>query len=70
MIKHKEKLTSLANKLLETEVIFKEDLEVIFGKRKFESNGSANNDDKKEILKNSKKTVATKKSNPKKNTSK
>ena len=30
---HKEKLTELANKLLSTEVIFKEDLELIFGKR-------------------------------------
>ena len=70
LIKNKEKLTSLANKLLETEVIFKEDLEVIFGKRKFESNGSANNNEKKEILKTQKKTAATKKSNPKKNTSK
>ena len=34
--KHEDKLHKLANKLLETEVIFKEDLEVIFGKRPFE----------------------------------
>ena len=34
--KHEDKLHNLANKLLETEVIFKEDLEVIFGKRPFE----------------------------------
>ena len=34
--KHEDKLHMLANKLLETEVIFKEDLEVIFGKRPFE----------------------------------
>ena len=34
--KHEDKLHQLANKLLETEVIFKEDLEVIFGKRPFE----------------------------------
>lgn len=33
---NKDKLTSLANKLLEKEVIFKEDLEEIFGKRKFD----------------------------------
>jgi cell division protease FtsH len=33
---HKEKLTVLAKKLLEKEVIFKEDLEEIFGKRPFE----------------------------------
>jgi ATP-dependent metalloprotease FtsH len=32
---NKEKLTALANKLLEKEVIFKEDLEAIFGKRPF-----------------------------------
>ena len=34
--KHEDKLHKLANKLLETEVIFKEDLEVIFVKRPFE----------------------------------
>ena len=34
--KHEDKLHKLSNKLLETEVIFKEDLEVIFGKRPFE----------------------------------
>ena len=34
--KHEDKLHQLAKKLLETEVIFKEDLEVIFGKRPFE----------------------------------
>ncbi|SFR31781.1 cell division protease FtsH [Robiginitalea myxolifaciens] len=34
---HKEKLTELAERLLEKEVIFKEDLEKIFGKRPFES---------------------------------
>ena len=34
--KHKDKLHQLASKLLESEVIFKEDLEVIFGKRPFE----------------------------------
>lgn len=33
---NKEKLTVLANKLLEKEVIFKEDLEEIFGKRPFD----------------------------------
>ncbi len=65
LIKNKEKLKSLANKLLETEVIFKEDLEVIFGKRKFESNGTADNEIKKEISK-PKKTAPTKKSAPKK----
>jgi cell division protease FtsH len=34
--KHEDKLHQLANKLLESEVIFKEDLETIFGKRPFE----------------------------------
>jgi len=34
--KHKDKLTVLANELLDKEVIFKETLERIFGKRPFE----------------------------------
>jgi cell division protease FtsH len=34
--KHKDKLTVLAERLLEKEVIFKEDLEKIFGRRPFE----------------------------------
>ncbi|GLB50884.1 ATP-dependent zinc metalloprotease FtsH [Neptunitalea sp. Y10] len=33
---NKDKLTQLANQLLEKEVIFKDDLEIIFGKRPFE----------------------------------
>ncbi len=33
---NKDKLTELANKLLEKEVIFRDDLELIFGKSKFE----------------------------------
>jgi len=33
---HKDKLTQLAEKLLEREVIFRDDLEVIFGKRPFD----------------------------------
>jgi len=36
--KNKEKLIDLANKLLSSEVIFKEDLELIFGKRIWEDN--------------------------------
>ena len=35
--KHKDKLTTLAERLLEKEVIFKEDLEKIFGKRPFDT---------------------------------
>ncbi|MDA9986470.1 ATP-dependent zinc metalloprotease FtsH [Crocinitomicaceae bacterium] len=38
LTKNKEKLTELANKLLSQEVIFKEDLELIFGKREWEKN--------------------------------
>merc|ERR1712070_322691 len=34
---HKDKLILLANRLLEKEVIFKDDLEKIFGKRPFDS---------------------------------
>ncbi len=37
ILENKEKLESLANLLLEREVIFREDLEKIFGKRPFES---------------------------------
>ena len=36
LTKHKEKLTVLAELLLEKEVIFKDDLVKIFGKRPFE----------------------------------
>ncbi|MES2762949.1 MAG: ATP-dependent zinc metalloprotease FtsH [Bacteroidota bacterium] len=36
LLANKEKLTQLAEKLLEKEVIFKEDLEAIFGKRPFD----------------------------------
>ncbi|HQQ95572.1 MAG TPA: peptidase M41, partial [Bacteroidia bacterium] len=36
LLNNKEKLTILAEKLLEKEVIFKEDLEEIFGKRPFD----------------------------------
>ena len=34
--KNKDKLTELADRLLDKEVIFKDDLEKIFGKRPFE----------------------------------
>jgi len=37
LIEHKDQLTKLAELLLEKEVIFKEDLERVFGERKFES---------------------------------
>ena len=47
--KHEDKLHQLSNKLLETEVIFKEDLETIFGKRPFQ---------KEEIEPKSKKTTS------------
>ena len=36
LVANKDKLTLLAEKLLEKEVIFKEDLEEIFGKRPFD----------------------------------
>jgi cell division protease FtsH len=45
---HKEKLTILAKKLLEKEVIFKEDLEEIFGKRPFEKENEADQVSKNE----------------------
>ncbi len=45
LTKNKEKLTELANKLLSAEVIFKEDLEVIFGKRIWDENPVSENGD-------------------------
>jgi cell division protease FtsH len=57
--KHEDKLHQLANKLLETEVIFKEDLEIIFGKRPFE---------KEEIVTKTKVSSKTTKKAPKKQT--
>ena len=47
--KYKDQLIQLANKLLEKEVIFKKDLEEIFGKRKFIPELSDNNQNKKEL---------------------
>jgi cell division protease FtsH len=41
LLAHKDQLTQLANVLLEKEVIFKEDLEEIFGKRAYESEREA-----------------------------
>jgi len=42
LTKHKDKLTELANELLEKEVIFKESLERIFGERPFTKSISEN----------------------------
>ena len=54
---HKDKLILLANRLLEKEVIFKDDLEKIFGKRPFEVEAaveeSADNTENKEISEDS-----------------
>ena len=47
--KNKEKLTELANKLLSQEVIFKEDLELIFGKREWETNTPEEKPESKEV---------------------
>ncbi|MEE9362835.1 MAG: ATP-dependent zinc metalloprotease FtsH [Cellulophaga sp.] len=46
---NKEKLTELANRLLEKEVIFKDDLEKIFGKRPFEADKAAEESEKKTV---------------------
>lgn len=48
LIKHRDQLTQLAELLLKKEVIFKDDLEKIFGKRKFESREEVMEKDKKE----------------------
>jgi ATP-dependent metalloprotease FtsH len=42
LIENKDKLTALAEKLLEKEVIFRDDLEAIFGKRPFDKEEVAN----------------------------
>ena len=66
MKKHEDKLHQLSNKLLETEVIFKEDLEAIFGKRPFQKE-EIEPKAKKTIGKSSvKKTSTTKKQSTKK----
>ena len=41
---NKDKLDKLAEKLLEKEVIFRDDLEEVFGKRPFDSDSSSSND--------------------------
>ena len=66
--KHEDKLHQLANKLLESEVIFKEDLETIFGKRPFEKEviEEKAKSPAKTSKKNTKKLAATKKTSSKK----
>jgi cell division protease FtsH len=63
LIKHEDKLHQLANKLLESEVIFKEDLETIFGKRPFEK--EVVEEKVKTITKTPKKTTKKSKCNKK-----
>ena len=62
--KHEDKLHQLANKLLESEVIFKEDLETIFGKRPFEK--EVIEEKVKTTTKTTKKVATTKKTSSKK----
>ena len=66
--KHEDKLHQLANKLLESEVIFKEDLETIFGKRPFEKEDIEEKvkTTTKTPKKTTKKVAATKKTSSKK----
>lgn len=45
LTEHKDKLTTLAERLLEKEVIFKEDLEKIFGKRPFGDDNEENGEE-------------------------
>ena len=56
LTEHKDKLTTLAERLLEKEVIFKEDLEKIFGKRPF---GDELDHDGKEIISRTAEEVET-----------
>ena len=64
--KHEDKLHQLSNKLLETEVIFKEDLETIFGKRPFQKEEKEPKVKKTISKTSSKKTSTTKKQGTKK----
>ena len=66
--KHEDKLHQLANKLLESEVIFKEDLESVFGKRPFEKEviEKKTKTTTKTPKKTSKKVVESKKTSSKK----
>ena len=64
--KHEDKLHQLSNKLLETEVIFKEDLEDIFGKRPFQKEEIKTEAKKEETVNKTKKVTPKKTSSPKK----
>jgi cell division protease FtsH len=64
--KHEDKLHQLSNKLLETEVIFKEDLETIFGKRPFQKEEIEPKAKKTTSKSTVKKASITKKQNTKK----
>jgi cell division protease FtsH len=55
---NKDKLTTLADKLLEKEVIFKENLEEIFGKRQWISEAQAEEDERAEIAAHAAETAA------------
>jgi len=70
---NKDKLALLAEKLLEKEVLFRDDLELIFGKSKFEEELKAEKRNVKQDLKlaeEEKKSVAAKEEKEKKETSK
>ncbi|MAJ05619.1 MAG: peptidase M41 [Crocinitomicaceae bacterium] len=64
--KHEDKLHQLSNKLLETEVIFKEDLEDIFGKRPFQKEEIKTETKKEETANKTKKVIPKKTSSSKK----
>jgi len=50
LTEHRDKLTALAEKLLEKEVIFKEDLELIFGKRQWLNESEKEEEERKSNL--------------------
>ena len=52
LLANKDKLTQLAEKLLEAEVIFKEDLEAIFGKRPFDKEHALSESDDMTVINN------------------
>jgi cell division protease FtsH len=62
LVENRDKLEQLANKLMEKEVIFKEDLEIIFGKRLFDKDVQLEKEEQEKIDKD--KLEAEKKASP------
>ncbi|MFH1004452.1 MAG: ATP-dependent zinc metalloprotease FtsH [Bacteroidota bacterium] len=64
LIQNKEKLSELAQHLLEKEVLFKEDIEKIFGKRPFEKEEKKTNEEEEKKTKKVKKVKSSENGSP------